>query len=198
MTDYVLKDHKPSVRQDEARLRGLYRIIFFQRPYACGYWNAKPAAAIGMQSPPARARVVRLTSGGETPPQVRAPPARTPAETLQPPKGFHALRKGFSPHHARRRTLAGCFARRPKFISVAVWGAQFWERSTSYGNCYTSTMPNEPCGAKSLGQARRSPPARMRADYFFKDHSCRSTLASDPGTIFGDRAFICMTTGSSA
>jgi len=173
------------------------------KPACAGYtglffFKDHTPAAIGMQSPPARARVMRLTSGGETPPQVRAPPARTPAETLQPRRGFHALREGFSPHHARRRTLAGCFARRPKFISVAVWGAQFWERSTSYGNCYTSTMPNEPCGAKSLGQARRSPPARMRADYFFKDHSCRSTSASDPGTIFGDRAFICMTTGSSA
>jgi hypothetical protein len=31
-------------------------------------------------------------------PQVRAPPAHTPAETLQPRRGFHALREGFSPH----------------------------------------------------------------------------------------------------
>ena len=36
---------KPSARQGEARLRGLYRII--QRPYALGY---------GMRSPPVRAR----------------------------------------------------------------------------------------------------------------------------------------------
>jgi hypothetical protein len=53
-------------------------------------------------------------------------------------------------------------------------------------------------GAKSPGYGLRSPPARTRADYFFKDHSCRSKSASDPGTKFPDRAFICMTTGSSA
>jgi hypothetical protein len=31
-------------------------------------------------------------------PQVRTTPARTPAETLQPRRSFHALREGFSPH----------------------------------------------------------------------------------------------------
>jgi hypothetical protein len=39
-----------------------------------------------------------LWAVGKPPPQVRAPPARTPAETLQPRRGFHALREGFSPH----------------------------------------------------------------------------------------------------
>jgi hypothetical protein len=31
-------------------------------------------------------------------PQVRTPPAHTPAETLQPRRSFHALRESFSPH----------------------------------------------------------------------------------------------------
>jgi hypothetical protein len=39
-----------------------------------------------------------LWAVGKPPPQVRAPPARTPTETLQPRRGFHALREGFSPH----------------------------------------------------------------------------------------------------
>jgi len=45
----------------------------------------------------------------------------------QPRRGFHALREGLSPHergHARRRTTSDCFSCRPKFISVAVWGAR--------------------------------------------------------------------------
>jgi hypothetical protein len=41
---------------------------------------------------------------GKTPPPVRAPPARTPAETLQPRRGFHALSEGFSPHPLSFRT----------------------------------------------------------------------------------------------
>ena len=41
-------------------------------------------------------------------PQVRTPPAHTPAETLQPRRGFHALREGFSPH-----PLSFCSSGRP-------------------------------------------------------------------------------------
>ena len=99
---------KPSAIQGKARLRGLYRIIS-SKTISPRLRNAKPAcagsdglflqspSALGYpeQRPPARARVVRLPSGiGETPPQVRTPPARTPAETLQPCRGFHALREG--------------------------------------------------------------------------------------------------------
>jgi hypothetical protein len=65
------------------------------------YRSCHRAKALGYpgRSPPARARIVRPTPGaGETPPPVRAPPARTPTETLQPRRGFHALSEGFSPH----------------------------------------------------------------------------------------------------
>ena len=65
------------------------------------YRSCHRAKALGYpgRSPPARARIVRPTPGaGETPPPVRAPPARTPTEMLQPRRGFHALSEGFSPH----------------------------------------------------------------------------------------------------
>jgi hypothetical protein len=65
-----------------------------------------PRAQGGLQ--PAPSLVARFTTPnlplrllwavGKPPPQVRAPPARTPTETLQPRRGFHALREGFSPH----------------------------------------------------------------------------------------------------
>jgi len=101
---------KPSAIQGKARLRGLYRIIS-SKTISPRLRNAKPAcagsdglflqspSALGYpeQRPPARARVVRPAPGaGETSPQVRAPPARTPAETLQPRRGFHALREGLA------------------------------------------------------------------------------------------------------
>ena len=70
----------------------------------------------------------------------------------QPRRGFHALREGLSPHerrHVRRRTTSDCFSCRLKFISVAVWGARFWECSTLSirfnlcGNCYKFLLNGE-------------------------------------------------------
>jgi hypothetical protein len=44
MADYFLKDHKPSARQGEARLRGLYRIIY-STPLSPRLCAAKPTCA---------------------------------------------------------------------------------------------------------------------------------------------------------
>ena len=71
--------------------------------------------------------------------------------------------------------MADYFSRRPKFISVAVWGVQFWERSTLSNwfnrceNCYNPVHAAHR-RAEAPGYGMRSPPARTRADYFFKDH----------------------------
>jgi hypothetical protein len=65
--------------------------------------------------------------------------------------------------------------RRPKFISVTISGARFWERSTlsNWFNLYENRynpLYRMSRRAEALGYARRSPPARAGADYFFKDH----------------------------
>jgi hypothetical protein len=77
------------------------------------------------------------------------------------------------PCRARRPFSA---ERRPKFISVTVLVARFWECSTPsnwfnlYGNCYNPVYAA--CrGDEALGYARRSPLARAIPDYFFKDIS---------------------------
>jgi len=69
---------------------------------------------------------------------------------------------------ARRPLLAEC---RPKFISVATWGARFQGCSTPSTrfnlceNCYKSANCTSR-RAEALGWPRRSPPARAISDYF--------------------------------
>jgi hypothetical protein len=58
----------------------------------------QPAPSLVARSTTPNLPLRLLWAVGKPPPQVRAPPARTPAETLQPRRGFHALREGFSPH----------------------------------------------------------------------------------------------------
>jgi|GEM_PF-2526449 len=65
--------------------------------------------------------------------------------------------------------------RRPKFISVTISGARFWERSTlsNWFNLYENRynpLYRMSRRAEALGYARRSPPARAVADYLLKDH----------------------------
>jgi hypothetical protein len=58
----------------------------------------QPAPSLVARSTTPNLPLRLLWAVGKPPPQVRAPPARTPTETLQPRRGFHALREGFSPH----------------------------------------------------------------------------------------------------
>jgi len=41
MADYFFKDHKPSAMQGEARLRGLYRIIYSKTIISVAVWEAQ-------------------------------------------------------------------------------------------------------------------------------------------------------------
>jgi hypothetical protein len=82
--------------------------------------------------------------------EVRAPPAHTPAETLQPRRGFHALREGFSPH-----PLSFQLIRTPKRSLLPVWqkGVGGMRGQTRTG------MPAHP-GANEV----RAPPAHTPAE----------------------------------
>jgi hypothetical protein len=124
---YLLKDHTPSALRGEARLRGPESCTLLQererRHLRCARLRRAPrqrrSSPAGASTRSARASArTRSRFGhqdaqtppspfvgeGKTPPPVRAPPARTPAETLQPRRGFHALSEGFSPHPLSFRT----------------------------------------------------------------------------------------------
>ena len=119
---YFFKVHQPSASQDEARLRGLYRIISSKtiRPRLC---TAKPACAgytgLCIQRPSFRSpdklhtiavlRYVDPCPG--LPCRARCPllaERSTSCENCDVPKYISAY-----------------FSRRPKFISVAKWGARW-------------------------------------------------------------------------
>jgi hypothetical protein len=181
----------------KARLRGLYRIIS-SRTISPRLWNAKPACAGENRAPYSRSRR-DATSGAHASGVHPGRDAPAPQGLPRAQGGLWRENKPFAravqlnPTTERCRIPPALVDRlfiRPSFRSLC--GAR---DSGSVQPCPICRMSR---GAKSPGYGLRSPPARTRADYFFKDHSCRSKLASDPGTIFHDRAFICMTTGSSA
>ena len=174
MTDYVLKDHKPSVRQDEARLRGLYRIFF----------KDHTPAAIGMQSPlrllECKARLRGRESCALLQEERRrlrcARLRRAPRQRRSSPAGA-STRSGrasarIMPDDGRWRITSlvdrnsfrsPCRARNPQERSTL---SNWFNRCE---NCYNPVHAAHR-RAEAPGYGMRSPPARTRADYFFKDH----------------------------
>jgi len=207
----------------KARLRGLYRIIS-SRTISPRLWNAKPACAGENRAPSFRNRRDAASGAHAS----GAHPGRDAPALQGLPRAQEELQPARAQQSDDGRCRVAALVDRNSFRSPCRARDSGSVQPCPIGSTLLvdRNLFRSPCRARDSGSVQPCPigstvvrtaiirytprtvglkPPAMEcearlpgADYVFKDHSCRSKSASDPGTIFEDRAFICMTTGSSA